>query len=156
MAAFEALTNVRTGRPRQLRRLVPAARRAEAGAMLLTLRDLGYDDEQLLAILSALYHGHAAEGAEGKADGGSSGGGGGGTGGGGAGGGASGGGSSGATGSGGGGGGGGNRLAPIRGAWTALGGGELVRLPVNPFDFKRSMGGERAGPKEVIDLLITC
>lgn len=46
-AAFEAITNVRSGRPRMLRKAVPIERRVEAGTMLLTLRDLGYDDDQV-------------------------------------------------------------------------------------------------------------
>ena len=29
----------------------------------------------------------------------------------------------------------GSKLAPVRAAWSAFGGGELVRLPANPFDF---------------------
>lgn len=133
-AAFESLTNVRSGRPKQLRRVVAAHRRAEAGSLLLTLRDLGYDDDQLLAILSAFYaeteadakasHGDSPAHPTGNGTGAGSGAGiGTGS-------------NSNYT--------GGNRLAPVRAAWSALGGGELVRLPANPFDFKKTMGGDAA------------
>lgn len=130
VAAFDSLTMMRTGRPRQLRRAVPAARRAEAGALLLVMRDFGYDDDQLMAILQAIFPPPVpkpsaeapstvgamsvlgAAGALGKQR---------------------------------------SRdptLHPtqvwaaetctdvMRTAWAALGGGEVVRLPANPFDFK--------------------
>ena len=126
--AFLVLTNVKNGRPREVRQIVPVPRRAEAGAMLLTMRDLGYDDEAIISILLALYSHHAPEEPDGSVNstvnnGGvvshsieRNGGGG--------------------SGGGGGGGGGGHPLVPMRAAWTALGGGELVRLPANLFDFK--------------------
>ena len=126
--AFLELTNVKNGRPREVRQIVPVPRRAEAGATLLTMRDLGYDDEAILSILLALYSHHAPEAPDGSVNATANVGGvvshsierndgGGGSG-------------------GGGGGGGGHPLVPLRAAWTALGGGELVRLPANPFDFK--------------------
>ena len=128
--AFLVLTNVKNGRPREVRQIVPVPRRAEAGAMLLTMRDLGYDDEAIISILLALYSHHAPEEPDGSVNSNVNNGGvvshsierngGGGSG----------------SGGGGGGGGGGHPLVPMRAAWTALGGGELVRLPANLFDFK--------------------
>jgi hypothetical protein len=55
VAAFDAFTRNRHGRARLLRRAVPGPRRGEAGALGLVLSDFGFDDEQLISILSAIY-----------------------------------------------------------------------------------------------------
>ena len=128
--AFETLTAPR-GRARTLRASVPYARRTQAGLLLLTLRDFGYDDDQILGFLQALYppvHTASTDGPAASSM---------------------------------------NSRAPtaskqssdkqaadraaefdirtIAGAWDSLGGGELVHLPVNPFDFRRRAMPTSAG-----------
>ena len=129
LTAFDGLTRVKRGKPRALRATVPPARRGDAGLILLTLRDFGYDDNQSLAILQALYPPPPPSATEPPPQPR----------------------------------GGGGRdasaaaaaaakmaaeedkiksateadIQTIAEAWRALDGGELVHLPVNPFDFRR-------------------
>jgi Ca2+-binding EF-hand superfamily protein len=139
IAAFNSLTTQgpKRGRPRALRRAVPVPRRSEVGIMLLTLRDFGYDDEQSIGLLQALFppdfsQAEEAEGpqsinetfhvskvvavggddASAKKD-------------------AS------------------NKveqdLGVVRRGWLALGGGDLARMPVNPFDFRARVRRDGSG-----------
>ena len=130
-SAFDNLTGGRTGKPRALRRAVPMERRAEAGALMLVLRDFGYDDDQLLAVLQGIYpplppekkrvvgdsatqvqkraeanQTHIVRTAEWAAE---------------------------------------TGMSVMRGAWGAFGGGELVKLPANPFDFKTRLREDGTG-----------
>ena len=135
--AFDTLTRSSSGRPRALRASVPVARRDEAGLVLLTLRDFGYDNDQLISILQALYPSpppppvsdeHRGVFGQKLRGGGGVGGGGDGA--------------------------GGaevsrvveHEIKVLQGGWNALGGGELVRLPVNPFDFRRRAVSGAATP----------
>ena len=152
LSAFDVLTSVRkaaTGggaaasssrfKERALRRAVPAARRWEAGMLLLVMRDFGLDDSQIVALLRAIYppppppaaaagknhpHGEGSAASHAGHSGGAS--------------------ASAAAPTG-----GGEAdhdaasidgplgtLTLMREAWAAMGGGELVQLPANPFDFR--------------------